>query len=587
MRSSSLPIVVVLALALAGCGALPGTQVQAWERTELAAGTLAAPDTVPEGLAFTPAERPLVRSDGTSRVLWLRAHVRWTALRDPVLLVPRAYVTFAAYVDGRRVLDASDYRAASGVPFYVVPLPADAHGEASVLLRVSSRYTQVGVPEGAYVGDRSALLSALVRRDAPRLVLAITMIAIGLGALLFALRGRQRRPLVAIALFSIGMAAWALFQTRTRQIWMPELALWFGAWWVAPSLTSLGASAFVESVFGAGPRRFVLWLRRFFTLHAALLALSLALPEGAFFALAPALFLSGRAVVLAGTLAITAWMVVLARRRDAGARWFLGGFSIAGVGIFHDVFVSLGVLPYGLLLSDVGYLVLELSWIAIVIARIEAVEREVVQQAESLARFVRERDELVRDLHDGIGGVVTNVRALAQRGADAEDGEQRPLLASIADLAGEGMHELRVLMAGYDALPPTWRAAAAELRRMGTSTLEPHGIAHAFELEVREEMPAPDLASYLGLVRVHREALTNVVKHADARSVRVRFVATPSELSLTVQDDGTGKSTSAEPGHGRGHASMRKRALALGAELTIEPASPGTRVRLVRRAEPA
>jgi signal transduction histidine kinase len=566
-----------------GCGgSLPGTAIERWEASGPDAAELAPPALPPDTLEFSPVDTPHFRSDGSSRVVWLRAHVTWEGLRDPAVLIPRSYIALSAWIDGERVLDGSDYRAASGVPFHLLPLPRGASGEATLVLRVASRYTQVGLPEGARVGDRSTLLEALVRRDLPRLALAMAVMAIGLGALLFALRGRQRKALLGIALFSMGMGAWALFQTRTRELWLPDLPLWFAIWWLSPSATSLGAATFIEAVFGSGPRQMIRVLWWFFLLHSVLLALSLGLDDS-FFGAAPWLFLSGRAAMLAGTVAVVAWSFSLARRGDLAARRFVLGFSLASVGIVHDVLVSFGVLSTGVLLSDVGYLGMQLSWVAIVADRVEALERDVSRQAEALARFVRERDELVRDLHDGLGGAVTNVRLLAERAASVGESERGPILSAIGALAAEGMHELRLLMLGFDALPSTWRAAAAELRRAGSTVLEPHDIAVSFRADLSEDRP-PDLATFTALMRVHQEALTNVVKHAHARTVRVHLVARSDEVSLTIEDDGVGPSgEEPAPLYGRGVGSMRARARAIGAELTIEAGGPGTRVRLTRR----
>ncbi len=568
-------------LLLAGCSAsAPGAPIDTWEQAGPHAGELAPPLHPPAELDYAPADRPIVRSDGSSQVLWLRARVRWDGLRDPVVLVPRAYVAMSAYLDGERVIDGTDYRAASGVPFHLIPLPGGSRGEATVVLRVASRYTQVGLPEGARVGERAELLEALVRRDLPRMALAIAVMAIGIGAALFALRGRQRRALVGIALFSLGIGVWALFQTRTHTLWLPQPSLWFALWWIAPSVTSFGAATFVAEVFGE--TRVLRGVRWFFLGHAVLALLSLALDEG-FYLAAPILYVSGRAVILGGTAVVLARAVSLARAGDPAARRLLWGFGLASVGILHDVLTSLGLLHTGVLLADVGYLGMQLSWITIVVDRVEVIERDVARQAESLARFVRERDELVRDLHDGVGGVVTNVRLLADRAGEADETERRDLVAAIGSLAAEGMHELRLLMLGFDALPSTWRAAAAELRRAGSAALEPHGIEHAFEAEVQDDR-APDLATFITLVRIHREALTNVVKHARARAVRVRVVVRLGELSLTIEDDGLGLAdTTPAVGHGRGMGSMQARARAIGATLRIEPTAPGTRVHLERR----
>jgi signal transduction histidine kinase len=97
--------------------------------------------------------------------------------------------------------------------------------------------------------------------------------------------------------------------------------------------------------------------------------------------------------------------------------------------------------------------------------------------------------------------------------------------------------------------------------------LEEDGLAFALEAyaeqrldpdsvqwEITDELgsdPAPTTASLA--YRLAREALSNVVKHANARSVRVTLTTADSGLSVVVADDGVGFETSNEyrdkPGH--------------------------------------
>jgi signal transduction histidine kinase len=92
--------------------------------------------------------------------------------------------------------------------------------------------------------------------------------------------------------------------------------------------------------------------------------------------------------------------------------------------------------------------------------------------------------------------------------------------------------------------------------------------------------------------RTAQEALQNVVKHADAQSVRIRLAKHSGRAVLEVSDDGTGFDTEAQqlasapdsglfPPTGLGLAGMRERAELLGGTLDITSApGRGTTVRL-------
>lgn len=85
------------------------------------------------------------------------------------------------------------------------------------------------------------------------------------------------------------------------------------------------------------------------------------------------------------------------------------------------------------------------------------------------------------------------------------------------------------------------------------------------------EIPAlPDAVS-MAAYRIIREALTNVVTHADARTCRVRLWFEGS-LHVEVLDDGRG---TAEVSSGVGLSSMRQRASDLGGDCLVEPRSAG------------
>jgi len=82
------------------------------------------------------------------------------------------------------------------------------------------------------------------------------------------------------------------------------------------------------------------------------------------------------------------------------------------------------------------------------------------------------------------------------------------------------------------------------------------------------------------LFRVVQEALTNVVKHAGARSVRVTLVRDERAVRLRIQDDGVGFDTTEHPvmsagdRHRLGLQGMRERAALLGGSVAVE-AAPG------------
>ena len=100
----------------------------------------------------------------------------------------------------------------------------------------------------------------------------------------------------------------------------------------------------------------------------------------------------------------------------------------------------------------------------------------------------------------------------------------------------------------------------------------------AWEAGRTSERHSPELESTL--YRLVQEALTNVVKHANATTARVAVEELDGEVVITVEDDGSGMSEQREDWEGFGLLGMRERVDLAGGELEIGPAADGgTRVR--------
>lgn len=106
-------------------------------------------------------------------------------------------------------------------------------------------------------------------------------------------------------------------------------------------------------------------------------------------------------------------------------------------------------------------------------------------------------------------------------------------------------------------------------------------------LDLPQDLPARSLPPEMrhNIFLVVKEALTNALKHSQAREVRVQAKASGATLKIVVQDDGRGFEAQAlppAPGKRQGLGNMRRRAADMGGKLTVESAlGKGTTVRLV------
>jgi signal transduction histidine kinase len=106
-----------------------------------------------------------------------------------------------------------------------------------------------------------------------------------------------------------------------------------------------------------------------------------------------------------------------------------------------------------------------------------------------------------------------------------------------------------------------------------------------FRVEVRGEEPSPRLSAQAEntLFSIARDALSNVVKHAQARNVTVEFEALPDRITLCIADDGVGfdpaQISASRDRRGWGQHIMAERALSVGGHCHVRARpSQGTRV---------
>ncbi len=178
-----------------------------------------------------------------------------------------------------------------------------------------------------------------------------------------------------------------------------------------------------------------------------------------------------------------------------------------------------------------------------------------------------ERERIARDLHDGVGQVLTALEvelAMARSRPDERDAR----LDAAGTLARQAMDELRhvVLSARPTALEgaplPDVLAALAETFEART------GVACAFRLERDTDATEVDDDVAACLLRVAQEALSNITRHAHATEVGVVLALSPQATVLRIHDDGRGFDPAAtHPGVGLG--SMRDRVRLVGGSLDV------------------
>jgi two-component system sensor histidine kinase DesK len=204
--------------------------------------------------------------------------------------------------------------------------------------------------------------------------------------------------------------------------------------------------------------------------------------------------------------------------------------------------------------------------------RSEAKLRLANEEIEALAA-VAERERIARDLHDVLGHTLSVIvlkaelagRLLDQNGADAALRARREM-ADVESTGRVALAEVREAIGGYRS-----RGLACEIES-ARHTLAAAGVAlHADASEMSSVRLSAAEETVLALAL--REAVTNIVRHAHARTCHLRFAAQDGVRRLIIEDDGD----AAAIREGNGLRGMRERIEGLGGRFALEHGQ-GTRL---------
>jgi two-component system sensor histidine kinase UhpB len=201
--------------------------------------------------------------------------------------------------------------------------------------------------------------------------------------------------------------------------------------------------------------------------------------------------------------------------------------------------------------------------------QLEFLSRKLIQTQES------ERRTLANELHDDLGQMLYAIKLNLDRGGKA-DTETRSLVDAAIARMRDLVHTLRPPLLDEFGLE-------ASLRQYVVREAHRAGLAYYLSLGPFEQRPSSSVE--ITCFRLVQEALSNVIRHATARSVEIGLDIHDDSLELVVTDDGRGFDVAAAraraaSGASQGVLGMRERAALVGGTLEIESATGrGTTVR--------
>jgi signal transduction histidine kinase len=206
--------------------------------------------------------------------------------------------------------------------------------------------------------------------------------------------------------------------------------------------------------------------------------------------------------------------------------------------------------------------------------KLDAASRELASyaaEAENLATM-KERTRIARELHDSLGHTLTTTHVhllVAERELTEVSERTRGALKTAQRVVRAGLDDLRRTVRALDAPVLENRSMEVALGLL-VSDHDTDSLAAHFVVEGEPRSLPPVVA--LALYRVTQEALTNVVKHAQADRVEVNLSYGEREVRLLVRDNGIGMLGTREEKFGL--QGIRERARVLGGSLDLR-GSPG------------
>jgi signal transduction histidine kinase len=299
------------------------------------------------------------------------------------------------------------------------------------------------------------------------------------------------------------------------------------------------------------------------------------------------LFVSGTAAMAFGmanlpdpaipfTLVLALYTVAAYRPRRVSVPIALLGVALGGVALVFDRQTDLADLA-------VNYLVGIGAW---VVGDSTRSQRERTawlaqrQHDEARRAAAEERVRIARDLHDVVAhhiSVIVVQAEAAQEVLAAHPERAEGAMATVADTARSALGELRRMLGLLRS--ESGRAPQPDLAAVDDLVASVRGAGLAVEL--RTSGPARPVDGVVGVTayRIVQEALTNVLRHADARRACVDLVFEDEALVVRVADDGrgpaAGKGGPGGGGGGQGLVGMRERVAVLGGRLEVGPAPGG------------
>lgn len=193
-----------------------------------------------------------------------------------------------------------------------------------------------------------------------------------------------------------------------------------------------------------------------------------------------------------------------------------------------------------------------------------------VRELERHQVVASERERLMRDMHDGVGGHLVSVLAMIETG--------RGDAGQLAQAVRDALDDMRLMIDSLEPVDDDLNAVLASFHDRLAPRLHAAQVRLHASVELLPPVPGLTPARVLHILRMLQEAVGNALRHGRARTLWIDAHAKPDGVHLSVRDDGSGFDPE-QARAGRGLKNLRRRAQEVGAKLHIH-SKPGEGCRI-------
>lgn len=189
-------------------------------------------------------------------------------------------------------------------------------------------------------------------------------------------------------------------------------------------------------------------------------------------------------------------------------------------------------------------------------------------------KMERLRNQISRDLHDEVGGVLSGIAIQMDVLERRSPNDIRPFMQTLAHSSRNAVSKMRDVIWAVDTSKDTFEDLLERMKAFTLELLVPLDIDYTYTFTDIDKNKKLSVPFRQNVYLIFKEAMVNIIKHADAREVNIVLTANRKSLQMRITDDGKGFSAMTKT-NGRGVKNMDKRAKEIGGSLRIEQGESG------------